>query len=70
MDGKKFLEILDKNVNQEQLAKDVLAEYVAPKFAEIEAKVQSGEIDLIPGTDLDKVAILAVIAGLKGALGV
>lgn len=36
-----------------------------PELEKIEAKIQSGEIDIIKGTDLDKAAFLTVIAAIK-----
>lgn len=35
-----------------------------PKLADVRAKIESGEIDLIPGTDLDKHALLMVTDAL------
>lgn len=64
-----LLEILDKNVDQVQLGKDLLAKYASEKFAELEAKIASGEIDLIKGTNLDEVALKAIMSVLKQALG-
>lgn len=60
MDTKKFMEILDKNVNQEQLMKDLVLEYVMPY---LEEKIAG--IDLIPGTDIDNNMIAEVIAFVK-----
>jgi hypothetical protein len=39
-----------------------------PRIEKLEAQVQSGEVDLIKGTDLDKMALLQVIAILKTEL--
>lgn len=60
MTGKRALEILDKNVNQEQLVKDLASELVLPF---LEEKVAG--LDLIPGTDIDNKAIAEVMAFLK-----
>ena len=59
LDGQKLLQLLDKHVDQEGFVKDVVLEYVKPWILEKQAKIVSGEIDLIPGTDLDKVALVA-----------
>jgi hypothetical protein len=53
MDKQKFLAILDKNINQEQLAIDLGVEFIKPWLEAQKAKVVAGEIDLIAGTDLD-----------------
>jgi hypothetical protein len=45
-----------------------LAALIMPKLAEIKAKVESGEIDLIKGMDLDKVAILKAIELIEAEL--
>jgi len=41
---------------------------VNPKLDDVMAKVQSGEIDLIPGTDLEKPVVMQVLQGLKNEL--
>lgn len=64
-----LVEILDKNVDQIQLGKDLLAKYAAEKFAEIKAKVDSGELDLIPGTELDNALIKSLVDAIGKALG-
>lgn len=63
MTGKRFLEILDKNVNQEQLAKDLGAELVLPF---IEEKLAG--VDVIPGTDIDNKVIAEVVEFIKKQL--
>lgn len=63
MTGKRALEILDKNVNQEQLVKDLAAELVLPF---IEEKLAG--VDLIPGTDIDNKMIAEVIAFIKSKI--
>jgi hypothetical protein len=45
-----------------------LAALILPKLAEIKAKVESGEIDLIKGMDLDKVAVLKAIELIEAEL--
>lgn len=60
-----IVEILDKNIDQGQLAKDLATKYMADKVAEFKAKVESGEIDPIKGTDADKIIILKVIASFE-----
>ena len=60
MDSKKLMEILDKNINQEQLAKDLAAELVLPFIKE-----KLANVDLIPGTELDQVAIKAFLEFLE-----
>lgn len=64
-EAKKILEILDKHVNQEAFAKEVVGVYVMPWLDGTKAKLESGEIDLIPGTDLDKHVLLTAIEFLK-----
>jgi hypothetical protein len=54
------MEILDKNINQEQLAKDLAAELVLPFIKE-----KLANVDLIPGTELDQVAIKAFLEFLE-----
>jgi len=61
MNKEKILAILDKNVNQEGIVKDVVAEFVEPKILEFKAKVISKEIDLIKGTEVDN-ALIADLA--------
>ena len=39
-----------------------------PRIDEIMAKVASGEIDLIPGTDIEKHLVLQVLQGIKAEL--
>lgn len=64
-----LVEILDKNIDQIQLGKDLLAKFVAEKFAEIKAKVDAGEIDLIPGTELDNALVKSLVDAIGKALG-
>jgi hypothetical protein len=64
MDKQKFIAILDKNINQEGLALDLAVEYIKPSLEAILAKVESGEIDLIPGTDLEKPVVISALTML------
>lgn len=52
-----LLQILDKNIDQEGLAKDLGMLLVLPKLKELKAKVESKEIDLLKFTDLENIAI-------------
>ena len=45
-----------------------VASVVVPKLDEIRAKVESGEIDLIKGTDIEKGPLLLAIDFLKAEL--
>lgn len=45
-----------------------VAKALVPALEVIEAKVESGEIDPVKGTDLDKAAMLKAIAFLKVAV--
>lgn len=54
-DGKVIVEIEIKTI-------------ILPEIEKIEAKIMSGELDIIKGTDLDKMAVLTVIAALKTEL--
>lgn len=45
-----------------------VAKIVVPALESIEAKVESGEIDPVKGTDLDRAALLKAIAFLKVAV--
>lgn len=60
MEAKKLIEILDKNINQEQLAKDLAVEFVLPFLKE-----KIAGIDLVPGTDLDKKIIMKALNALE-----
>jgi anti-sigma28 factor (negative regulator of flagellin synthesis) len=63
-----LVEILDKNIDQMQLGKDLAVKYLAEKIAELKAKIESGEIDLIKGTDMDKEVLLKGIAALEAVI--
>ncbi len=41
---------------------------VVAELAKVKAKFEAGEIDLIKGTDLDKVAALGIISAIEAAL--
>lgn len=60
METKKLIEILDKNINQEQLAKDLAMEFLLPFLKE---KIAS--IDLVKGTDLDKELLLKAMDAIE-----
>lgn len=64
MTKEQLLAVLDKNINQEQLLKDVLALTVQPFLMDVKAKIEKGEIDPIPGTDLDKELMLKAVDAL------
>ena len=52
-----LLKILDKNIDQDGLAKDLGMLLLLPKLKELKAKVESKEIDLLKFTDLENIAI-------------
>ena len=45
-----------------------VASFLIPEIEKIEAKVMSGEIDLIKGTDLDKDVMLKALSFIKEKL--
>lgn len=61
MDAQKVLDIVRKHVDEKGMLKDLASEFVKPYLASVKAKIESGEIDLIPGTDLDKMVLLSAI---------
>lgn len=65
-----ILQILDKHVEQEALAKDLALLLLVPKLEELKAKVESKEIDPLKFTDLENIAIAKFlgeeIAKIKG----
>lgn len=63
-----LIEVLDKNVNQEQLARDLIAKYALGKIDQLSADVQSGKIDLIPGTQIDNILVAKLIEAIKASL--
>ena len=63
LEVKKVLEILDKNVNQEQLLKDLGAELVLPLV-----KDKLLAVDLIPGTTIDNEILKKVVEYLEKVL--
>jgi hypothetical protein len=60
MDMKQLLALLDKHVNQEALAKDIVKMLVLPW---IEEKLKG--VDIIPGTELDQLAVESFLKFLK-----
>lgn len=68
----KVVAVLDKNIDQEQLGKDLLAlavsEVLKPKAEALKAKIASGEIDLIKGTQIDNELLLKIVDGLVGKI--
>lgn len=69
MTKERFLEILDKHVDQQGLVKDLALEALKPKLDELKAKIDSEEIDVIPGTRVDKVLLLQGIDAIEKYLG-
>lgn len=63
-----LVEILDKNVNQEQLAKDLAAKYVVSYLLQTKADLLNGKIDPVKGTEIDNKAAVAVIDLLLGQI--
>ncbi len=68
MNKERFLQIVDECVDQQLLAKKIVAEEVTPKVDAVLAKVVSGEIDLIKGTDVDKVVLMTILERFKAEL--
>lgn len=52
----------------EVVLKAKVKELVIGELAKVKAKFESGEIDLVKGTDLDKAAALGVISAIEMAL--
>jgi len=65
-----ILQILDKHIEQEALAKDLALLLLVPKLEELKAKVESKEIDPLKFTELENIAIAKFlgeeIAKIKG----
>ena len=55
-------------VEGEVVLKAKVKQLVVAELQKVKAKFESGEIDLIKGTDLDKSAALVVIAAIETAL--
>lgn len=55
-------------VGGDVILKYKLAELVIPALDSVAAKFQSGAIDLIKGTDIDKEAALKLIAAIKAEI--
>lgn len=68
------LEILDKNVDQEQLGLDLFEKHAGgplrAKIDQLKADIESGKIDLIPGTTVDNVVLAQIVDGVAKALGI
>lgn len=64
MTKEKLLQILDKNIDQQGIEKDIAVELVIPELEKLKQKVLSKEIDLIKSTSLENEAIAKVIDGL------
>ena len=56
-----FYEIFMKHFDEGAFAKDMAFKYAKPGLLAFKDKVESGEIDLVKGTDLDKVLVMKVI---------
>lgn len=59
----RLIEIFDKNINQEQLAKDLAVEFVLPFLKE-----KLSNVDIVPGTDLDKELIKKALDALEAVV--
>ena len=68
MDKGKILAILDKNIDQQGLAKDLAGELIKPEIAAFKAKIESGEIDPIPGTKIENLLIGQVLGAFQAYL--
>ncbi len=55
-------------VDGEVVLKAKVKQLVVAELEKVKAKFESGEIDLVKGTDLDKAAALAIISALEAAL--
>ena len=64
MTKEKLIQILDKNIDQQGIEKDLAVELVIPELEKLKQKVLSKEIDLIKSTSLENEAIAKVIDGL------
>lgn len=62
------VEILDKHIDQKGLIKDLVVKYLADKFAQLEADLDSGSFDPIPGTQIDNMALKQLFAIIKKTL--
>lgn len=65
-DGKVVISAFDGGVELTVKA----AALIKPVLDGLEDQISSGKIDPVEGTDLDKEALLSLIAGLKKAVGV
>lgn len=67
--GHSLINILQASFDKQKALDAAKVEILKPLLSDIMLKVQSGEIDLVKGTDMDKAAVLAVLVGLQKALG-
>lgn len=61
MDKAKLLAILDKNIDQEGLVKDLMMEFALPYLMKVKADVEAGVIDPLPETNLDKQVMIMAL---------
>lgn len=61
MDKAKLLAILDKNIDQEGLVKDMMMEFALPYLMKVKADVEAGVIDPLPETSLDKTVLVMAL---------
>lgn len=66
----KFLAILDECVDQEKLVKLLAKEYAEKAILDLKSKIESGAVDPVKGTDLDKDLMLKAIGLLLAKLEV
>jgi hypothetical protein len=65
----KFLAILDECVDQEKLVKMLAKEYAEKAVLDVKAKIESGEIDPVKGTELDKEVMLKAVNFVLAQIG-
>lgn len=63
MDVSKLLDIIKKNVDEAQLAKDLMAEFAKPLLVQAVAKIRS--FDPVPSSNLDNAALEAIASFLE-----
>lgn len=61
MTGQELLDLAGECFDKKKFATGVAVKAVKPWLAEVKAKVESGEIDPLKNTDLDKIAMLAAL---------
>lgn len=59
---------IDPYVDQEGIKKHLLLKLVKPEVEKLQAKVLSGELDLIPGTKIDNLIVERLLAALMEKL--